>query len=128
MRLIDADAEIEEIDEEIKRIKERIATWDKRKKENDAGRFDADYKIMEQMSNLADCVREKRMLESYETAFDIEKIINELENKSGLYKTLIEYEHKCGTIVDAIKAEKALEILNYVIKLIKDERDNNYQI
>lgn len=90
MRLVDTDAEIEKIDDEIKRIKERIATWEKRKKEDDTGRFDADAKIMEQMSNLADCIREKRILESYETAFDVDSVIAQLESRKKRAVSLIE--------------------------------------
>lgn len=119
MRLVDTDAEIEKIDDEIKRIKERIATWEKRKKENDTGRFDADAEIMEQMNNLADCVREKRMLESYKTAFDVDKVVEQLEKKIDLYKTLIEYEHKNGTIAEESQAKKAVEVLDYAIEIVK---------
>lgn len=68
MRLIDADAEIVKIEDEIKRIEEKIERWRRRKQKDDtAWETDIDEEIKSQQRNLSECRREIRMLKTYKT-------------------------------------------------------------
>lgn len=79
MRLIDADAEILKIEAEIERTKERI----KELEENRAGRslYNVDEKIKDSYKNISDAKIEIKILKHYATAYDVGKVVRELEKK-----------------------------------------------
>ena len=79
MRLIDVDAEIARIEEEIMKLTKAIARWQARKIE-ESTIYDIDAKIQELQNNRTNCRVEIRTLRNYKTAFDVEKIVEELEN------------------------------------------------
>lgn len=78
MRLIDADAEIKKIEEEIKRSYKAI---DRRRSGRMPGSslYDINTKIRKIKRNIMDCTREIRMLKSYTTAYDVNKVLKRLE-------------------------------------------------
>lgn len=80
-RLIDADAEIAKIKSEIERIEEEIAVWKDRDAKNDAGMYDVDRKIELLRGNITSCKMEIAMLRSYPTAFDVDKVIEQMEHR-----------------------------------------------
>jgi hypothetical protein len=79
MRLIDVDAEIARIEEEIMKLTKAIVRWQARKFE-ESTLYDIDAKIQELQNNRTDCRVEIRTLRNYKTAFDVEKVVEELEN------------------------------------------------
>lgn len=80
MRLIDADAEIEKIEEEIRQSRKAIEKWQLRQLEG-SSLYDIDAKIRELQNNITDCKREIRMLRSYTTAYDVDKVIEKLKQR-----------------------------------------------
>lgn len=80
MRLIDADAEIKKIEEEIKRSYKAIDRWRSRGMPG-SSLYDIDAKIKELQNNITDCKREIRILRSYTTAYDVDKVVEQLEEE-----------------------------------------------
>ena len=60
MRLIDADAEITKIEEEIQRLRKAIERWQSRQLEGST-LYDTDEKIQELQNNITDCRMEIRI-------------------------------------------------------------------
>ena len=77
MRLIDVDAEIARIEEEIMKLTKAIVGWQARKFE-ESTLYDIDAKIQELQNNRTNCRVEIRTLRNYKTAFDVEKVIEQL--------------------------------------------------
>lgn len=101
MRLIDADAEIKKIKEEINRSYKAIDRWRSRRMPG-SSLYDIDAKVRQIKSNIVDCKREIRMLKSYATAYNPETIVKKLEDK-------IEY---AGRLIVEKPADKLDEIAN----------------
>ena len=101
MRLIDADAEIKKIEEEIKRSYKAIDRWGSGRMPG-SSLYDIDAKVRQIKNNIADCKREIHMLKSYTTAYDPEAIVKKLEDK-------IEY---AGRLMVEKPADKLDEIAN----------------
>lgn len=78
MRLIDADAEIKKIEEEIKRSYKAIDRWRSGGMPG-SSLCDINTKIRKIKRNIMDCTREIRMLKSYTTAYDVNKVLKRLE-------------------------------------------------
>lgn len=108
MCLIDADLEIEKINSEIERMEEKIKVWKERESLNDAGMYDVGMEIASLRKNITNCKMEIAMLSSYSTAFDVDKVVEELENRSVLARP--------------IGWSKAYEIitLKYAIEVVKE--------
>ena len=108
MRLIDADLEIEKINSEIERMEEKIKVWKERESLNDAGMYDVGMEIASLRKNITNCKMEIAMLSSYSTAFDVDKVVEELENRSVLARPIV--------------WSKAYEIitLKYAIEVVKE--------
>lgn len=101
MRLIDADAEIRKIEEEIERAYKAIERCKTRKMPG-SSLYDIDAKVRQIKYNIMDCKREIRMLKSYTTAYNPEAIVKKLEDK-------IEY---AGRLMVEKPADKLDEIAN----------------
>lgn len=84
MRLIDVDAEIARIEEEIMKLTKAIVRWQARKFE-ESTLYDIDAKIQELQNNRTNCRVEIRTLRNYKTAFDVEKVVKELEDLKMRY-------------------------------------------
>lgn len=82
MRLIDADAEILKIEAEIERIKERIKEWEENRA--DRSSYDVDAKIKDLHRNISDAKTEIRTLKHYATAYDVDKVVEQLKDRSVL--------------------------------------------
>lgn len=78
MRLIDADAEIKKIEEEIKRSYKAIDRWRSGRMPG-SSLYDINTKIRKIKRNIMDCTREICMLKSYTTAYDVNKVLKRLE-------------------------------------------------
>ena len=101
MRLINADAEIKKIEEEIERSCKAIDRWRSGGMPG-SSLYDIDAKARQIKNNIADCKREIRMLKSYTTAYNPEAIVKKLEDK-------VEY---AGRLMVEKPADKLDEIAN----------------
>lgn len=101
MRLIDADAEIKKIEEEIKRSYKVIDRWRSGRMPG-SSLYDIDEKVRRIKRNIEDCRMEIKMLKSYTTAYNPEAIVKKLEDK-------IEY---AGRLMVEKPADKLDEIAN----------------
>ena len=79
MRLIDADVEIEKMSEEIIRAMAEIARWKRRKTDADTTLYDIEAKIVQLQKNIVDCNKEIKILRLYNTAYDMDKVLKQLE-------------------------------------------------
>lgn len=97
MRLIDADAEIARIEQEIQRIDEKIERLKKLVTEEPFNTFHKFEKELEQCcKNKTDCKTEIATLKNYQTAYDVEKVIEELQYPNNY--TIVAGKH--FTLVD----------------------------
>lgn len=80
MRLIDADAEIKKIEEEIERSCKAIDRWRSGGMPGSSP-YDIDEKVRRIKRNIEDCRIEIKMLKSYTTAYNPEAIVKKLEDK-----------------------------------------------
>lgn len=103
MRLIDADAEIKKIEEEIKRSYRASDRWRSGGMPG-SSLYDIDVKVRQIKNNIADCKREIRMLKSYTTAYDPGKVIEELKDCA------VEFE-LFGTCSDYVEVNHAIEAI-----------------
>lgn len=110
MRLIDADLEIEKINSEIERMEEKIKVWKERESLNDAGMYDVGMEIASLRKNITNCKMEIAMLSSYSTAFDVDKVVEELKTKktrtAALQKASEYFEGETDAFEVAIKIVK----------------------
>lgn len=103
MRLIDADAEIKKIEEEIQHAEKIIGQWRSRGIPGNS-LYDIDKKIRKLERNITDCKIEIRILKSYTTAYDLDKVIEELKDCT------VEFE-LFGTCSDYVEVDHAIEII-----------------
>ncbi len=53
------------------------------------------------------------------TAYDPERVVEQLEKKKQTHKRVIEYEKKNGTITEEFQQRKAVEVLENAIQIVK---------
>lgn len=107
MRLIDADAEIEKMSEEMTRAMAEIARWERRKTDADTTLYDIEAKIVQLQKNIVDCNKEIKILRLYNTAYDVDKIIKQLERRSVLSRPVgWTKSYEIVTLKDAIEIVK----------------------
>ena len=53
------------------------------------------------------------------TAYDIDKVVEELEKRKALYERLVGYESKNGTSTEKNQHIKAIDVLNDAIEIVK---------
>lgn len=114
MRLIDADAEIKE-----NRRRDTTRRRNKRtmeiKRNTDNSLYDIDKKIRQLERNITDCKIEIRILKNYTTAYDPDKVIEELKDST------VEFE-LFGTCSDYVEINHAIEIIKRGGGTDKDEK------
>ena len=108
MRLIDVDAEIKKIEEEIKRSYKAIDRW-KSGGMPGSSLYDIDEKVRRIKKNIEDCRIEIKMLKSYTTAYNPEAIVKKLEDK-------IEY---AGRLMVEKPADNYIQAYIEAIELVK---------
>ena len=104
MRLIDADAEIKKIEEEIKRSYKAIDRWRSGGMPG-SSLYDINTKIRKIKRNIMDCTREIRMLKSYTTAYNPDKVVEEVRDCSE------EFELFFGTRSEYVEINRAIEAI-----------------
>lgn len=78
MRLIDADAEIARIEQEIERYRKRIKEWEDNR--NDRGLHDVDAIVKGLKRNIIEAKIEIRTLKNYQTAYDADKVVQQFDS------------------------------------------------
>lgn len=121
MRLIDADAEIKKIEEEIERSYKAIDRWRSRGMPG-SSLYDIDAKVRQIKNNIADCKREIRMLKSYTTAYNPEAIVKKLEDKIEYAGRLM--VEKPADKLDEIANDTAEDYIQAYIEAIEVVREN----
>ena len=105
MRLIDVDALKERIEENILMIEENTQCRRSGK--------DRTYGILLGLKSAIESVSQQP------TAYDLDKVVEQLENKMQTHKRVIEYEKKNGTITEEFQQRKAVEVLEGAIEIVK---------
>ena len=59
------------------------------------------------------------LLEEYPTAYDVDKVVEQLEKKIQTHQCCIEYEKKNGTITEEFQQRKAVEVLKEAVEIVK---------
>lgn len=59
------------------------------------------------------------LLDKYPTAYDVDKVVEQLEKKIQTHERCIEYEKKNGTITEEFQQRKAVEVLKDAIEIVK---------
>lgn len=59
------------------------------------------------------------LLDKYPTAYDVDKVVEQLEKKIQTHKRVAEYESKNGTITEEFQQRKAVEVLESAIEIVK---------
>ena len=62
-------------------------------------------------------------VEEQPTAYDIDKVVEELEERKALHERLVEYENKNGTVTEKYQHIKAIDVLNDAIEIVKQETE-----
>lgn len=59
------------------------------------------------------------LIDAQPTAYDPDKVVEQLEKKIQTHKRVIEYEKKNGTITEEFQQRKAVEVLEGAIEIVK---------
>ena len=84
--------------------------------------IDADLVI----DNLSGCLERmkdydavKDVINNMPTAYDADKVVEQLEKRIQTHERCIEYEKKNGTITEEFQQRKAVEVLKEAIEIVK---------
>ena len=58
-------------------------------------------------------------IDNQPTAYDVDKVVAELEKEKQKHKRLIEYEKKNGTMTEESDQRKSVEVLEKAIQIVK---------
>lgn len=84
-----------------------IARWERRKTDADTTLYDIEAKIVQLQKNIVDCNKEIKILRLYNTAYDVDKIIKQLERRSVLSRPVgWTKSYEIVTLKDAIEIVK----------------------
>lgn len=90
MRLIDADAEIEKIKEDIDRKEQQLGRLlELEKQEPYNGYVNISEKIADKIKYINDCKDEIRILESCNTAYELDSVVERLEKCSRTHERIM---------------------------------------
>lgn len=59
------------------------------------------------------------IIKGQSTAYDVDKVVEELKNKQDHHKELADYERQVGTIVEMKEHECAIRVLSEAIDIVK---------
>ena len=60
-----------------------------------------------------------KLLDEQQTAYSVDKIVEELEERKALHERLVDYETKNGTVTEKYQHIKAIDVLNDAIEIVK---------
>lgn len=61
----------------------------------------------------------KEIIDEQPTAYDLDKVVQQLEKRIQTHERCIEYEKKNGTITEEFQQRKAVEVLEGAIEIVK---------
>lgn len=109
MRLIDADA-----------LNKRLSEMESEISEEDCMPGDAFSDGI--ISAILDI---KKCIQNQEIVYDVNKVVDELEERKALHERLVEYENKNGTVTEKYQHIKAIDVLNDAIEIVKQSGVSN---
>lgn len=71
------------------------------------------------LESMKDYDAVKDVINNMPTAYDPDKVVEQLEKKIQTHKRVIEYEKKNGTITEEFQQRKAVEVLEGAIEIVK---------
>ena len=60
-----------------------------------------------------------RYIDAMDSDYDVEKVVEELEERKALHERLVDYETKNGTVIEKYQHIKAIDVLNDAIEIVK---------
>ncbi len=66
-----------------------------------------------------DFLRAASVIDAQPTAYDPDKVVEQLEKKKQQHKRLCKYEKKNGTVTEEFQQRKAVEVLENAIEIVK---------
>ena len=69
--------------------------------------------------NRRACDRAKCPIHNAPTAYSVDKVVEELEERKALHERLVDYETKNGTVTEKYQHIKAIDVLNDAIEIVK---------
>lgn len=88
----------------------------------DADKLKADLEKAISKNEDMDCLdflRIASVIDKQPTAYDPDKVVEQLEKKIQTHKHVIEFEKKNGTITEEFQQRKAVEVLEGAIEIVK---------
>ena len=71
------------------------------------------------LESMKDYDAVKDVINNMPTAYDVDKVVEQLEKRIQTHERCIEYEKKNGTITDEFQQRKAVEVLKEAIEIVK---------
>ena len=59
------------------------------------------------------------IIKNQPTAYDVDKVVEELEERKALHERLVDYETKNGAVTEKYQNIKAIDVLNKAIEIVK---------
>lgn len=60
-----------------------------------------------------------KLIDAQPTAYDPDKVVEQLEEEKNLHEEMIKYEQKNGTVTEEFQARRAVEVLERAIEIVK---------
>lgn len=88
--------------------------------ESDKSKADLEKAILENGDmDCLDFLRIASLIDAQPTAYDVDKVVEQLEKKIQTHTRCIEYEKKNGMITEEFQQRKAVEVLKDAIEIVK---------
>ena len=71
------------------------------------------------LESMKDYDAVKDVINNMPTAYDVDKVVDQLEKRIQTHERCIEYEKKNGTITEEFQQRKAVEVLKEAIEIVK---------
>lgn len=76
--------------------------------------------LLKEIETWGGCVEAlHEYIQNMPTAYDVDKVVEQLEKKIQTHECCIEYEKKNGTITEEFQQRKAVEVLKDAIEIVK---------
>ena len=71
------------------------------------------------LESMKDYDAVKDVINNMPTAYDVDKVVRQLEKRIQTHERCIEYEKKNGTITEEFQQRKAVEVLKEALEIVK---------
>lgn len=110
MRLINADAEIAKIEQEIQKTLSQIKEWEDNR-EDRGGYHNVDAKIKQFKRNITQAYIEIQCLKNYSTAYDADKVMEQIKQSANVELVDDDYYRHTGEQLKAITVPATEKII-----------------